>query len=100
MMATTYLDKKCEARKLIDQLLSDLTYLATAFEIVGNQKVSNELTSSISDLRLARKLYEGSFEELFNNAYAATQQATANMIQAAINTAIMMDNTESKKGGV
>lgn len=89
-MTIEYLDKRENARKIINNIIEDIDALSYAFKITGNQKVSKELDYCLLALENAKNLYEESFNMLFNDAYNASQQATVNMVQSAINVITKM----------
>jgi hypothetical protein len=91
-----YLDDKYKASEISQDVQSELKFLARSFRAVGNDKVADQLVDAAFAIGQSQELYESSFNALFNNALSATRQATANMVQAALNVASQMKDHNSK----
>ena len=87
MTTPAYLDKKNEARSTLREVEYGLVGLASAFRATGNEKVAEMLTEASYKISDGTQLYESAWAELFDDSIRATQQATTNMVQAALNVA-------------
>lgn len=84
-----YLEKQAKSIKMLEEIAGDLHYLAHCFFITGNSPMSENIDQLVKNIIDARDLSEDAFSELFNNAIKSTQNATRNMVQAAINAVSM-----------
>lgn len=91
----SYLDKKEQANKMFNASIYGLNRIIAALEIVGNENLANSIRFELEDIENARELFEQGFNELFDNSYQATVQASANMIRAALAAAT---NIPTKEG--
>jgi hypothetical protein len=83
-MNTEALNKLRDARLITSALSRKLYMLAEAFEVTGNDNVSSRLCSLAADAEHASGLVEDGTNQALSAALTATEQATANMIMAAV----------------
>jgi hypothetical protein len=83
-MNTDALNKLRDARLITSALARKLYSLAEAFEVTGNENVADRLGNLASDAEHAYSLIEAGTDEALTSALTATEQATANMIMAAV----------------
>lgn len=83
-MNTEALDKLRTSRLFMAAVSRKLYMLAEAFEVTGNENVSSRLCSLASDAEHAASLVEDGTSEAISSVLTATEQATANMIMAAV----------------
>jgi hypothetical protein len=76
--------KVADARKRIDELCQDLYSLADAFGIVGNGAVARNLFAVTESIEFQVNIIKSAHDELVHEAFANAEQASANMLAAAI----------------
>jgi hypothetical protein len=93
-MNTQYLDDRHKANELTADALWDLAQLEDAFRFLGNEVVADKLKMVIFYVKSADHLHNDAFNQLFDSAYKATQEATYNMMQTALNVATLIGKKE------
>jgi hypothetical protein len=83
-MSSKWLDDRYKARDMIQNVRYDLRHLANAFRSTGNEVIADKLEWFEDDLTKASELTEGAFNSFFNQAFEASQQASANVLHAAL----------------
>ena len=77
-------DKRQKANDDLGAVIWQLQRLADAFSITGNHQVCKQL-NNLANLSIdAQENFEQSHNELFNTYFKATEQASVNMINAAL----------------
>jgi hypothetical protein len=83
-MDSDALHKLQDAVTIVRALENKLHSLAHAFDAVGNDKVADRLCRYAADAGHAWKMVEEGTNEALSRALTASEQATANMLLAAI----------------
>ncbi len=83
-MNTKTLDKLRDARLFAEAVSNRLYRLAEAYELTGNDNVSSKLCNLAADARHCASLVQEGTNEALSSALIATEQATVNMLMAAV----------------
>jgi hypothetical protein len=78
------LHKLTEGPAILFDVASELRHLAGAFVTTGNRKVAEQLHAVATDIGRARKMIEEGRNEALSQAVRASEEATGNMLRAAI----------------
>lgn len=94
---TDYLDKKHEAARTLQGVVTELRYIANAFRMTGNREIAEDLRLLAMKAEEANEQHEEAFGELFNQSVRATQDASMNMVKAALAVAIARDGGSNER---
>ena len=83
-----YVEKNSEGRMMLRSLVFEINDLSRAFSVVGNEKIADQLSEICTDINKASGLMDEAFSELLTGSIKATQDATFNMVQTAVNVAL------------
>lgn len=81
-----FVNKHFSGKKTISDAVAQIYYLASAFYATGNTSMCDDLQAIAAQIDSGSKEMESAWNGLFDQAVRSSQEATGNMILAAISS--------------